>query len=85
MYFSGEDSSDEEMDFLRLPARSATYAPRLRCLQLEFCDQVKDGHLAELTAVARGSLEVIDYYGSIVKPRWLQVGRNTILRAILQQ
>ncbi|CAH1801408.1 unnamed protein product [Owenia fusiformis] len=70
----GEDehySSDEEFEDLFYPHRSTTYVPNLKKLQLEYCDKINDIHLAEIVAVCRGSLEIIDYYSEKVKPKWL--------------
>ncbi|KAJ8313411.1 hypothetical protein KUTeg_009039 [Tegillarca granosa] len=65
-------SSDEEYEDLYMPHRSTVYAPNLRFLDLEYCDQVTDKDLAEIVAVCRGSLQIIDYYREDVCPALLQ-------------
>lgn len=61
-------SSDEEYEELCVPHRSTTYAPSLQILELEYCDCVDDDHLAEIVAVCRGSLYIVDYFREAIKP-----------------
>ncbi|KAI8493610.1 hypothetical protein Bbelb_285310 [Branchiostoma belcheri] len=48
-------SSDEEFEDLYIPHRSASYAPCLRDLDLEYSDSVNDDYLAEIVAVCHGT------------------------------
>ena len=73
-------SSDDEYDFMHLPTRSAVFAPRLRRIDLDFCDLVNDAHISELVAIARGSLRITDYYGNIVKPHWQKLDQTIVVR-----
>ncbi|XP_066270079.1 uncharacterized protein [Branchiostoma lanceolatum] len=68
----GEDqwSSDEEFEDLYVPHRSASYAPCLRDLDLEYSDMVNDDYLAEIVAVCHGTLRIRDYYGEHIQPKW---------------
>ncbi|OWF35272.1 uncharacterized protein LOC110443129 [Mizuhopecten yessoensis] len=69
-------SSDEEYADIFLPHRSTVYATDLNYLNLEFCDQVSDNHLAEISIVSRReSLTIYNYYGELVKPE-LFVGQG---------
>ncbi|XP_069113876.1 serine-rich adhesin for platelets-like [Argopecten irradians] len=69
-------SSDEEYTDIFMPHRSTVYGTDLAFLNLEFCDQVNDNHLAEISMVCRReSLVIYNYYGDIVKPE-LFIGKN---------
>ncbi|XP_060081195.1 F-box and leucine-rich repeat protein 13-like [Ylistrum balloti] len=62
-------SSDEEYTDIYMPHRSTVYGTDLTYLNLEFCDQVNDNHLAEICIVCRReSLTIFNYYGELVKP-----------------
>ncbi|CAH1251675.1 FBXL20 [Branchiostoma lanceolatum] len=63
-------SSDEEFEDLYVPHRSASYAPCLRDLDLEYSDMVNDDYLAEIVAVCHGTLRIRDYYGEHIQPKW---------------
>ncbi|XP_035669018.1 uncharacterized protein LOC118411092 [Branchiostoma floridae] len=63
-------SSDEEYEDLYIPHRSASYAPCLRDLDLEYSDSVNDDFLAEIVAVCHGTLRIRDYYGELLQPKW---------------
>ncbi|XP_078666494.1 uncharacterized protein LOC144908619 [Branchiostoma floridae x Branchiostoma belcheri] len=63
-------SSDEEFEDLYIPHRSASYAPCLRDLDLEYSDSVNDDYLAEIVAVCHGTLRIRDYYGEQIQPKW---------------
>ncbi|XP_019622327.1 PREDICTED: LOW QUALITY PROTEIN: uncharacterized protein LOC109468526 [Branchiostoma belcheri] len=63
-------SSDEEFEDLYIPHRSASYAPCLHDLDLEYSDSVNDDYLAEIVAVCHGTLRIRDYYGEQIQPKW---------------
>ena len=68
MIFFNFNFALQEYEELCVPHRSTTYAPSLQILELEYCDCVDDNHLAEIVAVCRGSLYIIDYFREIIKP-----------------
>ncbi|CAG2186128.1 unnamed protein product [Mytilus edulis] len=77
---NGEEhySSDEEYEELCVPYRSTTYAANLQILELEYCDCVDDNHLAEIVAVCRGSLHIVDYFSEAIKPVMIHAQKGKI-------
>ncbi|CAC5357286.1 unnamed protein product [Mytilus coruscus] len=71
-------SSDEEYEELCVPYRSTTYAPNLQILELEYCDCVDDNHLAEIVAVCRGSLFIVDYFREAIKPVMIHAQKGKV-------
>ena len=61
----------QEFEDLYLPHRSMCYAPSLRYLDLEYCDQLNDDHLAEIVAICRGTLAIRNYYGEMIEPKFI--------------
>ena len=78
MIFFNFNFALQEYEELCVPHRSTTYAPSLQILELEYCDCVDDNHLAEIVAVCRGSLYIIDYFREIIKPVLIHAQKSKV-------